>query len=169
MNQVEIALLYDYNYWGNQQILRAASGISPAQYTAKASFPYGSLRGTLVHMLDAEASWRQLLQYGRMDFGVLQESDFPTVVPLEARWREEEAVMRGYLAGLDDAKLEGIVTYTTDEGNKRERVLWHCLYHVVNHATQHRSEAAAMLTDYGRSPGELDFTVFLNERKQEAG
>jgi hypothetical protein len=29
---------------------------------------------------------------------------------------------------------------------------------------QHRSEAAALLTGYGQSPGEIDFTVFLNER-----
>ena len=43
----------------------------------------------------------------------------------------------------------------------RDRILWHCLYHVVNHGTQHRSEAAALLTDYGSSPGDLDFTLFL--------
>jgi hypothetical protein len=29
---------------------------------------------------------------------------------------------------------------------------------------QHRSESAAMLTDFGKSPGEIDFTMFLNQR-----
>ena len=28
---------------------------------------------------------------------------------------------------------------------------------------EHRAEAAAMLTSYSQSPGDLDFTVFLNE------
>ena len=72
--------------------------------------------------------------------------------------------MRDYLAGLTDDDLIGIVRYTTDTGLQRERVLWHCLLHVVNHGTQHRSEAAALLTEYGHSPGDLDFTMFLNEQ-----
>ncbi len=61
--------------------------------------------------------------------------------------------------------LTRMVRYPIDSGELRERVLWHCLLHVVNHGTQHRSEAAAILTSYGASPGDLDFTVFLLERK----
>ena len=73
--------------------------------------------------------------------------------------------MRAYLASLQDDDLDGLLRYTTDQGERRERVLWHCLLHVVNHGTQHRSEAAALLTEYGSSPGDLDFTVFLNEKR----
>jgi uncharacterized damage-inducible protein DinB len=97
-------------------------------------------------------------------FDAMEEDAFPTLDVLEQRWNEEERAMRDYLARLTDDDLTDYVRYTTDEGEKRERVLWHCLLHVVNHGTQHRSEAAAILTGYGYSPGGLDFTLFLNEQ-----
>ena len=98
-------------------------------------------------------------------FGSLDEADFPTVDTVVQQWQAEEAAMRAYLAGLTDADLVDYIRYTTSEGDHRVRLLWHCLFHVVNHGTQHRSEAAAILTGYGYSPGELDFTAFLNEQR----
>jgi hypothetical protein len=43
------------------------------------------------------------------------------------------------------------------------RPLWQCLAHVVNHGTQHRSEAAMVLTHWGQSPGELDLIYYPAE------
>jgi len=166
MNLRDILTLYDYNYWANHQILVAGTHMNPEQFVGPTAHSFGSLRGTLVHTLDSERAWRMLLQHHTLDyFDVLQDEDFPTFDSLEQRWQEEELAMRDYLVHLTDADLTGVIRYTTDEGDKRERVLWHGLLHVVNHGTHHRSEAAAILTDYGRSPGGLDFTAFLNEQQ----
>jgi uncharacterized damage-inducible protein DinB len=38
------------------------------------------------------------------------------------------------------------------------------MMHQVNHATQHRSEAAVMLTQFGHSPGWLDLLYYIDLR-----
>jgi len=164
MHLHDISLIYDYNYWATRRILNTSARVSLEQFARPAGHSLGSLRGTLVHTLDSEHAWRRLLQHNTLDyFHAIKEAEFPTVEILKDHWQEEEQALRDYLASLTDDDLSGYVRYTTPEGEKRERVLWHCLLHIVNHGTQHRSEAAAILTDYGHSPGGLDFTAFLNE------
>jgi uncharacterized damage-inducible protein DinB len=98
------------------------------------------------------------------DIPELTEADLPTLDALNERWQAEERAMWAYLGGLSDQDLDHLVLrYGIPGGIVRERVLWHCLLHLVNHGTQHRSEAAALLTGYGQSPGNLDITQFLNE------
>jgi uncharacterized damage-inducible protein DinB len=159
----DILTMWEYNEWANRRILAAASQLAPERFEAAAPFSYGSLRATLFHTLEAEQFWRILCQHGRFSEDWL-EADYPTAAVFEQRWAEENAAMAAYLAGLTDADLDGIIRYTVEGGLVRERPLWHCLYHLVNHGTQHRAEAAAMLSGYGVSPGDLDFTLFLNER-----
>lgn len=163
MRIADVQLVYDYNYWARDRILAAAAQVTPEQYAAPAPFPYGSLRGTLLHILDAERSWRHQLQHGYWTPDLL-EADYPTLSVLQEAWQPEEQAMRALLAGLSDADLDRTVQYPVEEGVIRVRVLWHCLVHVANHGTQHRAEAAALLTGYGHSPGDLDMTLFLNER-----
>ncbi|MEP7293927.1 MAG: DinB family protein, partial [Chloroflexota bacterium] len=88
--------------------------------------------------------------------------DFPTMEALHKRWDEEAAAWDAYLSRLTDTDMTNNFHYDLPEGGFRDRVLWHCLWHVVNHGMQHRAEAAHMLTQYGQSPGGLDFTRYMN-------
>lgn len=156
--------MYRYNYWANQRLLAAAEGLSPAQFVAETGHSFGSLQGTLLHTLSSEYNWLNLLR-GQNWQNALQARDFPTVAALRERWQQEEAAMWAYLDGLRDEDLSGIIRYPVVElGIVRERLLWHCLFHLVNHGMQHRSEAAAILSSFGHSPGDIDFTLYLNEQ-----
>ena len=160
MNIEDIRLLYAYNDWANARIMAAAAQVTAEQFVADADDSHGGLRGTLVHTLDAEYGWRMHCQHNAPS-PILAEEEFPTVGALAARWLEEAQAMRAYLAGLSDADLQQPLP--GDDGTSpRKRLLWHALLHVVNHGTQHRSEAAALLTHLGHSPGDVDFTLFLS-------
>ena len=72
--------------------------------------------------------------------------------------------MRAFLAASNDEELQRIVHYTNLHNRSFAFPLWQLMAHVVNHGTQHRAEAAALLTDWGYSPGDMDLSLFLTER-----
>lgn len=161
MNRDDISLLFQYNDWANDKVLNCAEQVTSQQLGAANNFGWGSLRGALVHLMDAEYHWRVLFETGKHVEEEIPDN-YPDVASIRARWDEERAAFWDFLKDLSDADLLGILTYEAHDG-LRQRVLWHCLAHVVNHGTQHRAECAALLTGFGCSPGNLDFTEFLLE------
>ena len=166
MKVEDIKLYYEYNDWANNRILDAAEHVSPEQLTVANDLGWGSLLGALVHTLDAESGWFSFL-FGGEDSGILEPQDFPDIPALRKQWDSQNKETWRCLNTLQDEDLSRI--HTRQRGDRtQDWVLWQTLVHVVNHGTQHRSECAALLTSFGRSPGDMDFTLFLNQRKNSA-
>lgn len=155
--------LFDYSYWARDRILDALAGMSEDDYARPNGFNYGSIRGILTHCLDAEWSWRCRFD-GDTFTGRITQEQVPTPEALAERWRLEEAKMRAYLEKLTDDQVRADLVMRRRSGEEVRNPLWWALAHVVNHGTQHRSEAAEALTMVGRSPGELDLFLFLRDR-----
>src|SRR5512135_747015 len=117
MHKSDVETLFDYNYWANARVRRAAAELSPEQYAAPAGVPahaglsHGSLRGALAHILGPEIVWRLRIQEGVSLPAVPGESDFPALDGLRERWSAEERAMRRYLVGLADEDLLRTVRY----------------------------------------------------------
>lgn len=156
-----VLTLFDYNYWANHRVLEAAEKITSEQFTAPAKLSHGSVRGALAHILAAEIVWRLRCQEGISPSVLPGEADFPTLESLRLRWAEEERAIRAYLTGLTDEMLNSPVRYTTTKGVPQATILWQVLAHVVNHGTQFRAEAGVTLSQFGHSPGDLDFIHFI--------
>jgi len=162
MNKQDITLLYKYNQWANAKILQQVAKVSLEQYLAPAKFPHGGLRSTLVHALFAEWIWRHRWE-GASPIVRLKPDDFPTIKSLLARWADEEKILMKFVEEVTDKRLNDHFFYTNTQGTPYEKILWQVMVHVVNHGTQHRTEAAAMLTEFGFSPGDIDLVYFLDQ------
>jgi uncharacterized damage-inducible protein DinB len=162
MNKQDMLTLYKYNQWANAKILNAAANVTQEQYLASASFPHGGLQGTLVHAMSAEWIWQKRWQ-GTSPTMVLKPLEFPTLESLRSRWEIEENQLMAFVDLLTDEQLNSTFDYASTKGEPFTRILWQAMAHVVNHGTQHRSEAAAQLTDFGHSPGDIDMIYFLIE------
>jgi uncharacterized damage-inducible protein DinB len=166
MDKNQLLSLYEYNYWANHCLLDKAAELDPELWSAPAEVSFGSLRETLTHVLSTEWIWRQRIQAGISPATFPLEIAFPTVDPLREYWLKEEAHMLGHLKSLTHEDFSRTVQYKNTKGASYENPLWQILLHVVNHGTQFRSEAAVILTQFGRSPGDLDYILFLRQKEK---
>jgi uncharacterized damage-inducible protein DinB len=164
VDQREIATFIDYNYWANHKVLDAAANLTTEQFAAPGRLSFGSVRGTLLHVLFAEDTWRQRIE-GAGQRSQLQGVDFPDLASLRTRWTTEEAAMRRLVRGATPERLAAPISYTSLDRSARTTPLWQILLHVVNHGTQFRGEAGVLLTELGHSPGDLDFIQYVRPRK----
>jgi uncharacterized damage-inducible protein DinB len=163
MNKADLLFLLDYTTWANAKLLQAAEKLSPEQFTAAHRTTYGSLRGILVHVLVSYTVWRSRMQHGQMPERLPAHEEFPDVGSFAARLQAEHAALRLYVESLDEAGVQRLVDYRTSRGEAFQNPVWQIVLQVVNHATQHRSEAAEVLTEYGCSPGDLDLIWYLRQ------
>ena len=150
----DIRFLFDYDRWATGKILEQIDDIDETTWSATGVFDERGLGGILVHHLGATQRWR----HGLMEDGLRprpEKEPLPTPAGLRAAWAAEWPQIDVWLATLDDGWLA-----RTDDGV----AFWQMLAHVVNHGTQHRAEAAALLTQAGRSPGDLDMIDFAEAR-----
>ena len=156
-----VRTLYQYSAWANERILDTATSLDAAQLTRAADASQGSLRDTLVHIMHAQWIWLQRWKGVSPRTG-LRSDDFPDLDAIRMRWTALERETRDFVAALSEAELAHVIRYTNTKGEEWAYPLWQMLIHQVNHATQHRSEAAMLLTQMGRSPGDLDLLVYMD-------
>lgn len=150
----DIRFLFAYDRWATRKVLKAAGRLRKREWPAGEPIGKRHLGEILVHALGAHQRWRHGLAESPEQPRPEREP-LPTVAQLTATWEAEWAALDAWLATLDDAWLA-----QTDEGVP----YWQMLAHVVNHGTQHRSEAAVLLTAISHSPRDLDMIFFSEEQ-----
>ena len=156
MKADEVRFLFAYDRWATRRVLAALDGLDPAVWERTQVVDERGLGGIHVHHLGASQRWRIGLETRGEEEGPEPEDEpLPAMDELRALWDAEWAAVDAWLPTLTDGFVAVVF-----EGIP----VWQMLVHVVNHGTQHRSEAAALLTAEGRSPGGLDLIDYAEEQ-----
>ena len=159
-----IADLYEYGAWANERLLTRAALLTDTQLREKLSEGALPVLESFTHMLSADRRWLARWQEAPMPARVTPV-ELPTIAAVRHAGDELALARRRYIAGLDDAALAAPIRWQ-DGSETRSLLRWQALVQAANHGTQHRSEVAAMLTDFGHSPGDLDFGLWCRAERR---
>ena len=156
--------MFDYSFWARDRLLAAMAGMPDEEYAKENGFTYGSIRGIVTHVMGSEASY--LNRWTGEQGERITAEVVPTIEAVTSRWQQEESRVRAFLSKLTDEETQREIVSVRRSGEEFRRPLWQDMMQILNHGTQHRSEAAEALTMAGRSPGDLDFSVFIAQRQR---
>jgi uncharacterized damage-inducible protein DinB len=150
-----------YNHWANMRIYGAAHEMPEQQYRRATGVFFGSLHGTLNHLLLTDRIWlRRLTGTGehpdRLDAILFDDRR----ALLRARIAED-ARLSDFVTGQSEADLTQPVEYRTTSGKPYSQPLQDILLHLFNHQTHHRGHAHACCSIVtGSEPPSLDLLAF---------
>jgi uncharacterized damage-inducible protein DinB len=147
-----------YNRWANRRIYHDASTLTDEARKHGAGLFFGSVHGTLNHLLVADYIWmRRFTGDGPVPERLNQilHDDFTDL--RTAREREDERIL-AFVTGLDRYDRE--IAYQNSTGKTFQQTLGPALTHFFNHQAHHRGQVHAGLTIAGiREPTSLDLLI----------
>lgn len=139
-----------YNGWANDRLYGAARALARADYLADHGAFFGSLNGTLNHLLVTDRIWMRRFTGEGPAPSALNEVVTDDLEELAAQRAAEDARIIAYVGGLDEATIAGNFTYRpVTNPVEVTQPLGPALAHLFNHQTHHRGQATAILTRIG--------------------
>ena len=160
-----------YNSWANRQLYRAAQALSEDEFGMDTGAFFGSMRGTLNHILVADRIWMKRFTGTGEHPDRLDAILHHDLASLRIAREAEDERIQNWVEGLTDERIAGRFTYVTVTDMKTvSQRLAPALAHFFNHQTHHRGHAHMILSVLGRTPPSLDLVGFqrLEEGRQFA-
>lgn len=154
-------MLAAYNAWANERLYDAAARVADEDYRADGGAFFGSLHGTLNHLLLGDRIWMHRFT-GEGDEPIqLDAILYDEFDALRAARRTEDARIIAHIGSLTDSDLAGVIRYrSTRSPTDIEQLLAPLLLHFFNHQTHHRGQAHCLLTGLTGEAPSLDLLVY---------
>jgi uncharacterized damage-inducible protein DinB len=145
--------LFDYDHWGNLQVLASLSTVSDAGERPRKLF---------CHIVGAQRIW-----LARIDGSILPGAEpWPTLTLEECRAAVDELYQR-WIEVLDkvpEGRLAEDLIYKTTKGVEMKTPLRDVLMHVVMHSAYHRGQVASAVREAGGKPAMTDYVAYVRQK-----
>lgn len=155
-------LMARYNRWQNQNLFGAAETLTDEDRRAERGAFFGSIMGTLNHIL-----WADLLWLSRFEGGERP----PQTNAQSPRRHEDWQTLRAERTATDQRILDwagrltpqdlgqDLVWHSALYGGELRQPMWRPVAHFFNHQTHHRGQVHALLTAAGVRPDDTDLML----------
>lgn len=146
--------LFEHNRWANLRIAEAVAGVDDACLDSGCLGTAGTVRYTLMHIARAEQRYVHRLGGPAPTYG--EGNDWPGAAAL--RQALEESGTR--LIELVESVPPDRVLAAEYQGQTHQLPVTTVFVQAINHATEHRSQIATILTQQGVEPPDMSGWVF---------
>ena len=159
-----LRILARYNRWANARLHAACTDLTTDAYKAARPAFFGSIHGTLNHILVNDRIWFARFTGGKSDITALDQKLYADLATLRTAQGIDDGKLIALVDGLDETGMARIVRYTTiDDFTDHADPLWLLLVNLFNHQTHHRGQTHDMFSQTTVAPPPLDFIYFVRE------
>jgi len=152
-----------YNQWANERLYAACAELTDADYRAPRQAFFGSIHGTLNHLLVADRIWMGRLDGPESGLKQLNEILYEDFAELRAARVAEDRRILHFVDGLSQEALAGVLVFKTTTGASMETPWVWTLAHLFNHQTHHRGQAHGLLSQTAVAPPPLDLLLYWRQ------
>ena len=154
----------EYNAWMNAKLVDAARGLPGAVLAADRKAFFGSILGTLNHLVNADTIWLKRFAAHPAKFAALDAvRPLPMPAGLAARRAWLDGVIGVWAGQVSEADLDVVLPYTNMKGDPFRRPFFGLVMHFFNHQTHHRGQVTTLLTQEGADVGGTDLLLLIPE------
>ncbi|MGE6242124.1 DinB family protein [Ectopseudomonas guguanensis] len=168
-----IRLMARYNSWMNERLYTAASTLPDEALSAERGAFFGSILGTLNHLVVADRIWLERYAEHPANFQALQvlaglekptRLDQPMAADIRAltllRRRLDECI-EALATEMGEEHLDQPLSYRNMKDVPAQKHFFALLMHLFNHQTHHRGQATTLLSQAGVDVGVTDLLALI--------
>ncbi|WP_017445864.1 DinB family protein [Gayadomonas joobiniege] len=166
-------LMAQYNQWMNERIFATAEKLSEFELTEDRGAFFGSVLGTLNHILVGDIIWLKRFSGHPKDFSslvYLKNRDAPKSLTEKIHddlsdLRSERKIIDEIIVNLskeiEEADADLSLVYCNTKGESFSKKFGYLVQHLFNHQTHHRGQVSTIFTQLGYDIGATDLLLCI--------